>query len=504
MCRRMTVFAGILIGLLSHLPALPAEPTTQPVDPAELIVPKSPPEFRQVVHPDAWQRRFDAALAELGGIKGLEESKALDFGEVVLEVRKTWPAQVLGFAVDEIITQVDGVALRGKSLDAARRDEAQKITVIGKNGQTRVIDVGPDPLGLDSEAIFRPDLVYIRSGARGPAWDGFAAIGAACTQRDPALAETAWRAAIAAGYQPDFISDLCGALISWRQGRNDEAVAFLASMETRPKRYPELSPELWVRRIGLANFKLKQALAGRMILDARPPAPKDPAGEMLNAELLAYSALPLGTRLRPSPLQLTQLKKDNLLGELTTLVLNAPSDEYDKAIERALRNRGTIGVLAPAERCNVLLLESKVETGDVELEVRAKVNRTDNIPGWNKKTVFVAIIDRDAVKRSPNSYPGAGGMLCVAIHDTGRIAVIQGAERSRSVQKVDARLDTANRQSMTIRLIHADGRDEVWLNKQRILYLPSLDRPRNLGVHFAAVGMTGDLDVRMWKLNPPP
>ena len=505
MSGRTTFLAGILIGLLTQLVAVAAEPTTQPVDPAELVVPKSPPEFRQVVHPDAWQRRFDAALAELGGIKGLEESKALDFGEEILHVVDSGQAHTLGIVVGETMTQVDDVVLRGVTLNSARREKPQKLTVEGKNAQARILDINPGKIGVDIEAVFSPGLVYVRRGTRGATWDAFAAVGATYSQRDPALAETAWRHAITAGYKPDFISDLCGAVIAWRQGRNDEAVAFLALMETRQKRHPELSPELWVRRIGLANFKLKQALAGQMIPDAQPPASKNPADALLNAELLAHRALSVAARTRPSPLQIAGLKKDNLLGELETFLVGGPreTDAAEKYVENFLHTQQTLCFRTPTGRSQVFLLQPKTQTGDIEVEARLKFWPTDNNSDGYYKIGYVGIIDCDAVARTFRSYPAAGGMLAVGIHDFGKIEVYQGAERRSVVQSIDGRLDSANRQSMTVRLIHAGGRDEVWLNQQRILYLPSLDQPRKVGIHLTTIGLSIDLDTRAWKLNPP-
>ena len=505
MLTRTTLLPAISIILFSQVAALSAEPTTQPVDPAELVVSKSPPEFRQVVHQDAWQRRFDAALAELGGIKGLEESKALDFGEEILHVADSGQAHTLGIVVGETMTQVDDVVLRGIDLNSARREKPQKLTVEDKNAQARILDINPGKIGVDIEAVFRPGLIYVRRGTRGPAWDAFAAVGATYSERDPALAETAWRQAVASGYQPDFISDLCGAVIAWRQGRNDEAVAFLASMETRQKRHPELSPELWVRRIGLANFKLKQALAGRMIPDAQPPAPKVPADTLLNAELLAHRALPVIARTRPSPLQIAGLKKDNLLGELETFLVGGSreTDAAERYVENFLHAQKTLCFRTPTGGRQVFLLQPKTQTGDIEVEARLKIWPTDNNSDDSYKMGYVGIIDCDAVARLYRSYPAAGGMLAVGIHDFGKIEVYQGAERRSVVQSIDGRLDSANRQSMTVRLIHAGGRDEVWLNQQRILYLPSLDQPRKLGIHLTTVGLSIDLDTRVWKLNPP-
>ena len=490
--------------IFSQIAALSAEPITQPVDPAELVVPKSSPEFRQVVHPDAWQRRFDAALAELGGIKGLEESKAPDFGDEILRVRPGQPADALGIVIGDILTQVDDVVLRGIDLNTARRNRPQKITVVGKNAQPRILDINPGLIGIDMETLFRPELVYIRRGTRGPAWDAFAAVGAAYSQRDPALAETAWRAAIAAGYKPDFISDLCGALIAWRQGRNDEAVAFLACMETRQKRHPELSAERWVRRIALANFKVKQALAGRMIPDAQPTAPKDSADTLLNAELLAHRALPAIARTRPSPFELTALKKDDLLTELAPL-MGEPREltAGENFVQDALRNRRTLPFREQTDHYNTFLLKPKAQTSDMEVEARLKFWPTDNGPSQHFKAVYVGIIDCDKVAPMGNVYPESGATLAVGIRDIGTITVFQGAGNPIRVQAFDGRMSAAHRQSITLRLIHAGGRDEVWLNQQRILHLPSLDRPRNLGIHLGVSGMSIDLDTRVWKLNLP-
>ena len=506
MTTRATLLTTILIVLFSRVAAVAADPTTQPVDPAELVVPKSPPEFRQVVHPDAWQRRFDAALAELGGVKGLEEAKAPHFGEEIIFVENGGPAHALGIVAGEIITQVDDMALRGVDLKDARRNRPQKITVVGKNAQARILDINPGKIGVDIEAVFRPDLVYIRQGTRGPAWDAFAAIGAACSQSDPALAETAWRRAIAAGYQPDFISDLCGAVIAWRQGRNDEAVAFLAVMETRQKRHPELSPERWVRRIGLANFRIGQALAGRMIPNPPPANTRSPADDFLKAELAAHTRLPVPGRLGPSPDQISHLKKDDLLGQLESLLSPAGESQfYHERAHDALRDRKTLPLDVPTAHYQTLIQKSKLETGDVEVEVRLQTWPTDKDESPWSKVVIIGIVDCTPADLSYEAYgyPARGGMLSAHIRGHGRINIFQGTDERVEVQTIDARQELRNRQWATLRLIHAAGRDEVWLNQQRLLYLPAVDQPRKLGIHLGAIGMSARVETRFWKLNPP-
>jgi hypothetical protein len=59
-----------------------------------------------------------------------------------------------------------------------------------------------------------------------------------------------------------------------------------------------------------------------------------------------------------------------------------------------------------------------------------------------------------------------------------------------------------NHRQFTLRLIHAAGRDEVWIDQRRLVYLPAARNPRKIGFRLYATGITVETRVGFSKLDP--
>ncbi len=99
-------------------------------------------------------------------------------------------------------------------------------------------------------------------------------------------------------------------------------------------------------------------------------------------------------------------------------------------------------------------------------------------------------------------FPSPGGMLTPVFQNDGYCTIRRGSEEGATVGLIDLRDETTNEKTFVFRVLHAGGRDEVWINTRRIYYAPSAERPKRIGFHLGAVGMRGELKIEFYKIGP--
>jgi hypothetical protein len=480
------------------------------VDPAVLVMPKRPPPFRERITGAEWDKRFAEASAKLGDLDVLAKSS---YPEAGCRLDHVWPGsqgEALGLQPGEIISAIDGNAVNQHDLWAFRKkDEQQTITVVDAEGKPRELTIQPGPIGIHGIEIVRPELVYLRHGARDPRWDSHVAVGAAVCMSDPDLAETAWHHALRAGYVDDFISDYCAAQIAWRQGRPEDAEVSCVFLLKRKNIPAALEPDMLAYQLGLANFQIPQALAHRKGAD--PGKTKEDKGYLdawLHEILDAHRKLAEPQRRAATPHEVAAYVKTNLLKQMEPhLTGYAGRDDFLRnATETLAKGQEPLELAARTDSFNTML-EMPREEGvqDVELIVRATMRDTDTDANDRDKIFVAGLVSGDTDDHLKHgAMPGGYRLLGIRIDTDGHFWIDQ-ASSGMGTGLIDRGIvlhETTGGRKFTLRFIHCRGRDELWIDRRRLIYLPTTDGAQKVGFMLAVVGVTAEVRVDFARLNP--
>jgi hypothetical protein len=484
---------------------------TAAIDPAIFVMPRKAPVFRKLTEAAEWDRQFAKAFSDLGNLDRLKDSEHPSAGIRIDRVDEGTQAEAIGLKVGDIIREIDRQPVGQKEFRTFREDHDQQMTLVGTDGMAREVTIRPGTVGFNGRPVVRPELVYLRQGARSVKWDAYAAVGAARCIDDPKLAETAWHMAMKAGYVEDWLSDYCGAQIAWRQGRSQEAVDFCALLNARKDIPAPLDVEGFSRALAIANFKIEQALGGRMafappVLEGSLPPERM---ERLEQLLDIHRRLPEAQRTGPSPGEIASYVKTSLLKEME------PWPNQDEGTNRfrhdvrdeLARQAGPFEMKVPCGHYRVIPELPRGEAADVELMVQARMHPADPLLSGATATFMVGLIDGDEAPvpdRNGQDSNRHQAFLSAWVEVWGMGIVDQRGDTDRGtiVQAVNVGESVLNHRQFTLRLIHAAGRDEVWIDQRRLVYLPAMRNPRKIGFRLYATGITVETRVGFSKLDP--
>jgi hypothetical protein len=507
---RSTAFPIIVLFSLIHTLAAAAEDApVERTDPAVFVTPKQSPEFRELLKGRDWDRQFSAATARLGDLEALRQSSFPEAGILLLHVDENGMVANLGIKVGEVISEVDSVTVNQKHIREFRRNTTayQEHTIVGIDGIARQVTVAPGNMGFNSMPVVYPERIYLRRGARSMKWDAFAAVGAANCCCNPDLAETAWRHAVAAGYTPDFISDYCGAQIAWRQARLADSVGFCGMLSTR-KDIPEaLDVEHFTRQIALANFKIEQGIAGRMSLEpGEPLADAEAPNGRLQQLLEIHRALPESERLAAAPSEVAEYVKTNLLKNMEPRFQTTDEAEnriHTEAANILFNQSEWLPLVMPVAQFRLLAQAPTVPSEDVELIARVKLHLTNHATTSSfLNAMHFGLLNADQPENTTRPGLPTSKMLRVSIEPFGLLQVYQGMGNAPILQQVWLADEVANDRQFTLRLIHTAHRDEVWVDRRRVFYVPSLDHPKMTGFILEPVSINAEIKVDFTRLDP--
>jgi hypothetical protein len=490
--------------LLSCCNVCDAEGPSAPADPAVFVMPREFPPFREAMKGAEWDKQFAAALKSLGDLEALSRSSFPSTGTQIADVDSDGPGSRLGLVAGEVIVEVDGQAIHQMDLNFFRQDHDQQLTVVSAAGVPRQVAIHAGKLGISSQPMLRLELVYLREGVRNPKWDAYAAVGAAMCRSNPVVAETAWFHASKAGYAPDAISDYCGAQTAWRTGPIEEALARGTMLQSRKKIPAALDVEELSYGLALANFKLEQALARRLTVMPGAARGEGDFVERLQNLTNVHHQRPEAERLGAAPSEMAAYVKKSLLKEMDPLLQNEKVyDEYAKWLRDEMGRGKSIHTEAKTDHFASNVQIPRAEVQDVELAVDINLTRFDDQKNNFDRVLTVALVNCDEPGfMARGLYPGGQRMLDVNVEANGRCTIAVGSGEGFAVQQISVEEAIAGNRRFRLRLLHAAGRDEVWIDRRRLVYLPSTENPKKIGFHFGAVGVKADLHMSFYKLDP--
>jgi hypothetical protein len=452
-----------LVVLLSWPWAAVAQEAAAPIDPAILVMPSAAPAFREVLKGAEWEKGLGEAVRRLGDLEALAKSGLPEAGARIDTVDMFMgQGGELGLKPGEVISEIDGVAVDDDHFTGRREDRDQPITVVGLDGKARQVTISAGKIGVNLSPFVRAELMYLRRGKRDVKWDALVAVGGANCTSNPDLAETAWHHAMKAGYKPDWLSDFCGMQIAWRQGRNEEAVAFCASFHTRTGIPPTLSVEHTTQQLAAANFKIEQAMAMRMTAEPGPWKVEGDVGGFLQGLLEAHRQLPEKQRVGPSPSEIASYVKSNLLKEMEPR--STHNEDYDKynrdAMAKLAKQEQPLEMSAPTAHYRAFQLIPKADAGHVELIVRAKLFATDEQTSRYNKHLVVGLVDCDepAGVVDPLARRPDPRFLTVSVNPQGLCRIEMNRSGLVRVASVAVAEEIGDRRQFTLRLLHAGAR----------------------------------------------
>jgi len=483
-----------------------------PVDPAIFVMPAGSPGLREVLQGAEWEKRFNKALADLGDLEKLKASELPSAGQRVDRVDAGGPGDTLGLKAGDIIRDIDGQPICQKEFRQLRQGRPQQMTVVRPDGRVVEMSIQPGPVGFNGRPMVRPELVYLRQGVRLPAWDALAAVGAARCFDDPDLAETAWNRALHAGYKPDCISEYCGAQLEWRQGRPILAMAYCAMLNKREGVPEAFDIQGLSGALAVANFKLEQAIAGRLVVS--PPAGEQHIAperiEWLKRLLKFHRSLPDAERFGRSPNDIASGAKSDILNDMEPWPNeNEKTNGYRYDVRDWLAHAKPLPMQVPGDHYQVFPEVPMHPAGDVELIVRVKMKIADPLPPNASSAFMVSLIDGDqstVPDRDGDAANRHRAFLSAWVEGWGMSLVEQAADDGHGVivAASDAGEAVSNNRQFTFRLVHAAGREEVWLDHRRLVYLPAASNPRKIGFRLYATGVNVETRTNFSKLDPNP
>jgi hypothetical protein len=463
-------------------------------DPMVLLEPQSQPAFRQMLKMEEFDKRFEAARGKLPAVEELEKNPGPAFGLEVEKIVSGSQAEELGLVVGDVIVGLDG---KGVWTDAQfaqmRMNEVQELSVIRPGqGKARSVKLKAGPLGIVGRTYSHPELAYMRGEKRSKRWDDLVRVALATCSSDPILAEMAMSAAIRRDYPQGWTSDFVGLVVNAEQGRAREAMEFLYFMEKEPGAQERPVPYELVYRAAMADFKLPQALVA---LNAAEGGTPELRGHLKELIALHQGRGAVDRKMLSLEEQAMNMRHEGLIPRLEAL-----NDETKWFIEQIEKNKRVQTAGTEVDSVS-WVFGPKEGAQDVECLIRMNLVMLppSDDEGAAKPSFSVGFFDRD------NPQPATivtgkevGGLLGIRFVGNGtEVEVMHGDGRVILRTPVDVKLDL--KQDITVKLVHLNGRDAVYVNNRQILYVPSASKALRIGTYIKSTGMNARL--RSMKLT---
>ncbi len=256
----------------------------------------------------------------------------------------------------------------------------------------------------------------------------------------------------------------------------------------------------------MANFELKEACAVMLLRDAITFGSEGRTAGRLSSLRSIHAALPDAGRAGPSPSRIATFPKIDLLAKIKPLMLGDKNmDDFQKwATKDLIGPRRRYAEQIPTDTYRLLMESPGVDAPEVELIVQVQVKPHDLKPNQIGRLACFKLINCDETdpKHWSESHRTTEGMLSATVDTNGFCRVMQGTRECTLLARAEVYDDIAANRRFTLRLIHARGREEVWINQRRLLYVPASERPKRVGFALADRGMDINTHVEFYKLDP--
>lgn len=480
-CRTAVTIILSLYGFLSHHRVALADDA----DPLVWMKPAEAPAFRDLLSAEVFQERSRVFLEQLGDFSKLAASNIPDHAVRIVGIVPDGQAAPWNLKPGDLITKIDTFDLWGGHLP--NWGKSRKVTLY-RFADNRTVNVKAEGgrMGIFMGSHWRPELTYLRTtGLRNPKWDHFVVVGAAARDSDPELAEAAWFRAMEAGYLPDGLSWICGAVIAMNQGRTETAADFAYfARELEPRKAKFVSP-CALLQVMLANYKFSDAYD----LCRQYPQELYDAPDAYQMLTLAHRSRRDEERNIKPPSQLAEnYYRNNLLPKCLPVTTIARDD-----LPKFLEGNGLTANTVNGTVHNLAFLPP-VPARDLELKVRFTPLKTH--PGSDEPYVTAGFVPCDLKTANESTGVLYKTKIGLTWQESSRITLSHGVVSyvtpTNDVQ--DSSRQTATRE---IRLVCVRGQLEGFIDGKRWLYQPVVNQKSG----FAAFIMASSTNTKFESIE---
>lgn len=455
-------------------------PAPQPIDPMLWSPPAKKPDFAEVVTGDDYMKRFAAALAKIDKA-ALLESKVPPRG---LEIESTVPgsqAEAANIHRGDFMIEIGGQPIKNfhefEHFRSATED--QTITLVAADGKRRTVPVKPGKIGLNFHAYENFGLLYLQAGPRDAKWDDQILVAAAIWESDPKVAETALFHAVRAGFPGSQITDQLAAEIFLREFNYEKAIDLAWSIRQTQPENERLASIMYFAAI--SSYKLELALELSRKYPLLFPG-KESALERLVGE---HKALPAEQRARLTPTQISEDKQyDSIVLRSNLFAIDPKNADWEEKHANDVLANGADRLKVPTAHYRIFAFGPGA--ADLELDCSFKVKRTDKENSQFAKTLQIGMFEWTPGEKGPTG--NVNDFMGVEVRDNQfHIHFFAHELDWWRNDEVDP-----NR-TYTLKIVAIQGRCEIFLDKQRVLFAPLGDKVKLLAPTFKSVGMDANL-----------
>lgn len=439
---------------------LTTQATAAEIDPLVWSKPTQPPEFRERLSADDFQKRSRAVLDELGDLKKLELSQQPDHGIRIKQVTGGDQAASWNLQPGDILTKIDQFDLWGGGIP--NKDSRRRVTFFSvADGKSRTVNAEAGPLGVFIGWHWRPELAFLHSKKNRQAkWDELVVVGSHSFEFDPDLAETAWFKAFKAGYPRDELANICGAMIALKQGRPEEAADFAyLAREAEPKQAKFVSP-IALLRVMLANYKLDDAFE----LCQRFPQQLVDEPRLFRALADMHRGRSQADRLVEPP---SRLAEKRYRDELLSRCFGRTRDTVD--LLPKLRERNGVTMQVRGDYFIPLELVPPETARDLELNLTYQALSAATGEYEANMQVGLAVQDfEDGLNRARINSPA---LVALRVSTDAELRLHHGySTQPTPLENSDSKATTPK--SHHVRVVRIGGQAEIFFDGRRVLYQP--------------------------------
>ena len=227
------------------------------IDPMVWSAPATLPEPTSPLDEQKYRKRLGELLAQVD-IAGLEASTKPIAGQELFDLVPGGQGEKLGMALGDIVVAVNDEHPRFHQDFRPDRSKVDTLELWSSTAGLHRVQVQPGLIGMSQHPVWFPELGYLRSAARAPAWDREVVAAALAFRTDPDLALAALAHARISGYDGIYLRPL-QACSCFNAGRYAEALALAAASILQLPKAERVEAIMAMYGAAYRDFKLPEA-----------------------------------------------------------------------------------------------------------------------------------------------------------------------------------------------------------------------------------------------------